>query len=550
MLLQLLLACSSTPGDTGTTSTSSGTTTTTATATTTVTTTTGTSTSTTGTTTTSTTGTTTGGELCPGGLLSVDMGLVVQPTADQPAVSEVDFRVDPLAASLTLSWMDSVVVHEVSWPASVELPLFVPMEPRLKSELTVLQVLQDGSCLAATAPFVVGSFSASEDLGLVSSWGSGAFPGRDLFLGAHVLGSGLPDEVIAWLDSGETLFRKGVVGEIHTVLPDPGGVGLWYFHQEDSKHDENSGSGTPDEDLVHLGWDGTELERIPVPAGHHDFALVDGGQKILLLVRESVDAVADRCAKTVYADILWEVTLATGAVVELWRATADGFPMDFPCESLENGDEISYLNGIDVQGDTISMSVSGVVQGGLVITADRQAHLFLDDPALTPLDLVNEGTVFGLAGVEQPHSLVCVEGTDWGAGKAWAADAIACLISNRRQAINCNTADLLVVEPSNQRVRHVAAWPAPGSEDCRDSRDHGNVSLLGQPNPNGDGVTRVSLYSRGAASSQVLSLQVSAVGTGTFTLEYEVFEPAVFQAAPYYVTALVGISPSHATFEP
>lgn len=95
------------------------------------------------------------------------------------------------------------------------------------------------------------------------------------------------------------------------VRPDPSGDGVWF-----DRFGVLIAGQAIDEDncILHVGWDGTELERVVLPEAHHDFWVEDDGT--LVAFAFDVQTVG---SETVYGDKL--VRLPAGdrdAVEELW----------------------------------------------------------------------------------------------------------------------------------------------------------------------------------------------------------------------------------------
>ncbi len=148
-----------------------------------------------------------------------------------------------------------------------------------------------------------------------------------------------------------------------------------------------------------------------------------------------------------------------------------------------------------------------------------------------------------------PHSALCSEDVDWGAGSAWPADAVTCLVSNRRRGDQpCHTVDLVLLDRTGQRIHWVASWPEIGSEECVVVSEYGNTSLIGDPNPSGDGQTRLVLYSPQTAQIDVLQLHVDPDGTAVFSSEYRLREApkdSNIHLEGYFITAMPGFGAPH-----
>lgn len=484
-----------------------------------------------------------------------ELGLGASWDDAHPAVPRLRWNspADATAAALSYqagSWEHTWVVENGALGDDTFFAL--PMTPGVTTGLTLRVDLDDGRCLTESLILENGNPSVAGLPPLVSTWDDAASTGgRDWFLLFAELERSADDSanmILLFQDDG-AMVAAYPVESMRTAYLAGSGEGIWQLDQSNEYNTADISAGAVT-DLRRLSWDGVPVEHYDqVTYGHHDWALGDDEGSVYVLTREVLGSIQDRCGTATFGDRVVRHDLASGVTEVLWSATDDAFPLLDGCDAYPDGELVSYLNGINRLGNTLGVSAAGIHNGMLVGTANGDWLFVTDNPDVSYMNLENGlGRSEPIQAFQAVHSVTCDEDRDWGAGDAWTDDAIPCLVSNRRQDPDCHTVDLVVVEPSKGRARWLASWPEIGSDACVVVENYGNATPIGLPNPAGDGLTRVALYSPDVSRTDVLSLQVSPDGTAAFERVYSIVEsPSDTDGhiKGFYMTAWPGLGDSH-----
>jgi hypothetical protein len=207
----------------------------------------------------------------------------------------------------------------------------------------------------------------------------------------------------------------------------------------------------------------------------------------------------------------------------LYSTVEHGFPLPDTCDVLDfgipSGDGVaySYLNGLERYGETVAASASGSVQG-LLLGAKDGTWSFVAGAASKSDLLVLPAPGLYQPMVQAPHSVLCTEGIDWGGGVGLEPGVLTCVAFHRRffgGAQPCDTADFFRAFPGRGEVEYLASFPPPGFvgdrwAGCSNTNHHGNVALVGGPNPGGDGHTRLAMFTAASGALTMLDLTVTA----------------------------------------
>lgn len=486
----------------------------------------------------------------------MDLGLAVSWDSAHPAVPRLAWTQPADSTSAALSYREGSWEHTWDWAAVEQgnaTQRSVPIAPDLVTEFALRVANPDGSCVEQTLTIQNGRQEVENLPDLDSTWvEEPESAGRDWFLLYVRLeydGPRYLEPVLLYRDNGE-LIAAYDAGFIRTTSVAATGTGFWGLEQNGTYETTRIATGESTT-LGLTGWDGTRLETYDqVPYGHHDWALSDDERTAYTLTREVIPEIETRCGVATYGDRVIRADIETGTEEVLWSSSLDGFPLEEGCELYQEGTLVSYLNGLNLAGQTLAASAAGLHFGILVGKASGDWLFVNDSTTVSDLLVQSELGPKGRVGrlFHEPHSVTCTEGVDWGAGAAWSPDAVVCLVSNRRKNEVCQTADLVVLEEASGTAHWLASWPDPDSPDCVGVDTYGNVTLIGDPNPAGDGVTRVALYAPDAARTDVLRVTVTAAGSASIESEYTIVEDlddTSSHITGYYLTAVPALGPGH-----
>jgi len=473
---------------------------------------------------------------------------------DYPTVPR--FQVSPAAAAgtATLSLDDGHHVHR--WTLDVvdgQDTLAVPLDPGAQAAYTLELPTGIGSC-RGTGSFENGAYSEG---GLESTSTEGELP--DFFLlPIHVDGTG--DRVVLWNAQGEPLWRYAHNLNLRSAELDDAGRGVWLLELQDGfvgGFDEDTGT-----TLQLVSWTGDILETLDTPAGHHDWQIGDGRggdpNTLTLLGREHLTPLEETCAEIVYGDTVQRLDLAATEPDILYATVEDAFPTPVGCEGLDRGIQsgdgvaYSYFNGMQRYGEAYGVSASGIVHGLLIGGSDGSWHFIGADPAVSDLAVVPAHGDLPMQIAQAPHSVQCTEGIDWGDGLGEDPGVLTCIAYNRRNfngGAACDTVDLFRAHPDRGEVDYLASYPPKDFTGdrwagCSTTNHHGNVGLIGAPNPLGDGITHLALFA--AASGAITVVEVDASPSGAeIALDYVLAPEVAGQVTGWFVTPTRQLGAAH-----
>jgi len=478
---------------------------------------------------------------------------------DFPAVPEFSFSPASTGNTVTLTLDDATHTHR--WRLDVEAgqsTVAVPFDPGVRASYLLEVDTADGACLGG-GDFENGAY----DEGALDSTGQ-ASGRRDFFL-LPIKVEAAGEWVVVWNESGEPLWRYSHSTNLRSAELDDAGRGVWLLELQDGfvgGFDEDAGT-----DLRLVSWTGEVLETLPMPAGHHDWQIGDGrlgdNGTVTLLGREHMEEIEQMCSEIVYGDTVQSIDVSDGEPDILYGTVADGFPTPLGCEALnmgiQSGDGVaySYFNGMQRFGDTYGVSASGLVHG-LVLGGSDGTWNFVSSDANSDLNVVPAHGDLPTTIAQAPHSVQCTEGIDWGDGVSADPGILTCVAYNRRQfgggpmAASCDTVDLFRADPANAQVDYLATFPPVDFAGdrwagCSTTNHHGNVGIVGEPNPDGDGITRLALFA--AASGAITTVVVTSTPTGTeIALDYVIAPSQEGSVNGWFATPVDRFGASHEVF--
>ena len=473
-----------------------------------------------------------------------------------PTVPQFSFSPTADGTSATLRLDDGSHIQQWSLDLTTgQDTIAVPLDPGVNVSYTLEVPTAEGTCVG-TGTFDNGAYTEG---GLESTWVDDS-GGRDFFvLPIHVDGTG--DLVVLWNERGEPLWRFAHNTNLRSAEIDDRGRGVWLLELQDGfvgGFDEDAAT-----ELQLISWTGDILETLATPAGHHDWQIGDGrggdADTLTLLGREHMTALEAQCGEVVYGDTVQRLVLPDDPTEILYATEADGFPTPVGCAGLnmgiQSGDGVaySYFNGMQRHGDTFGVSASGIVHGLLLGGSDGAWHFIGADPAVSDLAVVPAHSDLPGQIAQAPHSVQCTEGIDWGDGAGDDPGVLTCIAYNRRNFTGgapCDTVDLFQAHPDRGEVNYLATFPPKDFtgdrwEGCSTTNHHGNVGLIGEPNPLGDGVTRLALFA--AASGAITVVEVTAGATGSeISLDYVVAPEIANQVTGWFATPARHLGAAHA----
>ena len=436
-----------------------------------------------------------------------------------------------IAAELSFEdgpWRQSWTVDV--WTPGEALQISFPMPPNLETVVNLRVEYDQGGCTNSALELKNGSSSRGDLPLFTSTWDPSTATSRDWFLFDSILDVDdgvLRGQVVLIQDNGSLVGNYTLLEATRTQFVSSTGAGFWSYSQT-AYYDPAAIEQHWTSILTLTGWSGELIQLYDtVPYSHHDWVLSSDERFLTTLTREIIPEILDRCGVAVYGDQIIRAEIGGETQEVLWSSVDNAFPLPEGCEVFESvhSTYVSYLNGLSAYGDTLAASASGSLSSVLVGTADGSWWLMYDNQSSTPelgletvVDFPSDDRHTRI--FDDPHSAICTEGVDWGAGSSWPTDAVTCLVSNRRSPYFCHTADLVMLDRAGRRIHWVATWPEIGSDDCLHVNENGNISLIGAPNPAGDGQTRLALFSPEDAQIDVLQLQINPDGTAEFSSEY------------------------------
>ena len=417
-----------------------------------------------------------------------------------------------------------ILVDEPGWSHTFTLPnpapgavkWSFPLTPQVKVDWRVEVDTPTGRC-TDKGSFNTGAHPEADVPQLGSTATGPMSSGKDYLIvpGSLYPGPDISDTGYVFLldELGRTLWSMPLNYNIRTAHMDERGRGLWTFQQTDGTYGEEM----PPVGLDLWSWEGRVLEHYDVPSGHHDWAFAPGQRQVNSLGDEHFTSLEEQCGYTVWGDTIFEADLDTGDVTTLFSAADDGFPTSQGCVEIPQGFSYSYLNGVERHGDTLAASASAAVWAFVIGMSDGIWYILTNTPE-TDLTVVRDGADLQETLLQTPHSVLCTEETAWGQGSAWPGVDAVCLGFNRRggEAADgeCDTVDLFWIDRDTAKAHYVASWP-PASEQsnetpgCLTTFSHGDVSLIGAPNRDGDGETRLAMFSSNSGKLDVLTLTIT-----------------------------------------
>lgn len=482
------------------------------------------------------------------------LDVAVDQPSDFPTVPRFTVDVPAGADEIVVEIDDGTTLHRWTVGASPgETTIAFPVDPGVSADWSV--ETRGAETCRATGSLVNGAYTE----GGLDSTGA-IVAGRREWVLAPVQPTGQPPAVAMWNEEGEVLWRFESTLVLRTAVPAADGSGVWLLETQDgfaSGFDPYATSA-----VQHVSWTGEVLEAFDVPAGHHDWQLGDGrggdAGTFTLLGREDFDAVEAMCGGTYYGDVVFQASTDGSSDPPLYATSTDGFPIVSCTGAIPSGDGFaySYFNGLERFGDTLGVSASGAVQGLLLGGSDGRWSFLAKDGVASDLTIVSSAGLY-YPMVQAPHSVQCTEGIDWGDGAGATPGVLTCLAYHRRTfggGQPCDTVDLFRARIDDGEADYLATFPSPGAggdrwAGCSGTNDHGNTAFFGEPNPDGDGHTRVMLFAAADGAVTVVDLQVDATGA-SFALDYVLAPATVGATRGWFATPLTHLGTPHELLEP